>query len=443
MAQVGPSENGDANHPKKPVAALRIPVDSIRTQLEKILASEAFSHSERLRRFLRFTVEEAIKGNGSSLKEYQIGVEVFDRKDTYDTRLDPIVRVEAGRLRTKLKEFYDTEGKDDSVLIDFQKGTYVPVFKKRQSSTATSAQLTTWFRTVRDGKSITVIVSIVVAVIAIYWGTVSSAENQSLRRELEAVKPHRSSQEFIKVWGSFFASGAINYVVFGSPAFFSADREGLFVRWSGLREPAENDSRFQTMQERLGPLSGPRHDYALMGDTRALQQLTAFFGSASGSFKAIPAYEATWDGIKDGNIIFLGAPRMIPLLSRLPVEQDFEWDPEYNVVNHNPQPGEQKKYVTSSHYDETSYAIIGCFPGLRPEREILLLTAHSAPGIIAAVDYVTQPESLRALIQRLHLKESTTHRHYQLLLRIVVDKGNEVKFEYVTHHLIQTAAVGP
>jgi hypothetical protein len=112
-------------------------------------------------------------------------------------------------------------------------------------------------------------------------------------------------------------------------------------------------------------------------------------------------------------------------------------------VNHNPQPGEQKKYVTSSHYDETSYAIIGCFPGLRPEREILLLTAHSAPGIIAAVDYVTQPESLRALIQRLHLKESTTHRHYQLLLRIVVDKGNEVKFEYVTHHLIQTAAVGP
>ena len=72
--------------------------DSIRAQLAKILTSRGFVHSERVRRFLRFTVEQALRGQGDQLKEYLIGIEVFDRKSSYDPRIDPIVRVEARRL---------------------------------------------------------------------------------------------------------------------------------------------------------------------------------------------------------------------------------------------------------------------------------------------------------------------------------------------------------
>ncbi|MDX2149796.1 MAG: hypothetical protein SFV54_03610 [Bryobacteraceae bacterium] len=83
-------------------------------------------------RFLRFTVEQYLTGNASNLKEYLIGVEVFDKPETLDPRLDPIVRVEAGRLRAKLREYYDTDGREDQILIAFPPRTYVPSFHRRQ-----------------------------------------------------------------------------------------------------------------------------------------------------------------------------------------------------------------------------------------------------------------------------------------------------------------------
>src|SRR5579875_1612886 len=81
----------------------------VRSCLGDILSSAAFRRSARLARFLRFLVEQALDPNCRALKEYTIGVEVFDRPATYDPRLDPIVRVEARRLRAKLREYYDEE----------------------------------------------------------------------------------------------------------------------------------------------------------------------------------------------------------------------------------------------------------------------------------------------------------------------------------------------
>src|SRR5262245_7316247 len=84
--------------------------DAIGGQLEKILARLGFAHAERKSRFLRFTVENALAGRGDQIKEYLLGVEVFDRGVSYNPQIDPIVRVEAGRVRSKLKEYYETEG---------------------------------------------------------------------------------------------------------------------------------------------------------------------------------------------------------------------------------------------------------------------------------------------------------------------------------------------
>jgi TolB-like protein/tetratricopeptide (TPR) repeat protein len=111
-------------------------MEEIRAQVEKILASRLFSRSDRLIRFLRFSVEQALAGNGDQLKEQLIGIEVFDRKPDYDPRIDPIVRVEARRLRAKLKAYYTSPGRSDGLLIGFPKGTYVPVFRCRSSAPA-------------------------------------------------------------------------------------------------------------------------------------------------------------------------------------------------------------------------------------------------------------------------------------------------------------------
>jgi TolB-like protein len=101
----------------------------IREELSRILESSMFVQSDRLSRFLRFTVEATLAGEAETLKEYLIGTEVYDRKPPYHPNLDSIVRSEARRLRNKLKEYYDSVGKDDAVFIHYRLGSYVPVFR--------------------------------------------------------------------------------------------------------------------------------------------------------------------------------------------------------------------------------------------------------------------------------------------------------------------------
>jgi TolB-like protein/tetratricopeptide (TPR) repeat protein len=104
---------------------------SVRRQLEKILCHDLFARSGRMCRFLRFAVEREIEGRGAELKEYLIGVEVFDRKPSYDPRVDPIVRVEARRLRAKLRQYYEGDGARDDLVIEFATGGYAPRFLHR------------------------------------------------------------------------------------------------------------------------------------------------------------------------------------------------------------------------------------------------------------------------------------------------------------------------
>ena len=106
----------------------------VRAQLDRILASPTFADAERARKFLRFVVEAAIAGRAAEIKESVIAVEALGRATSFDSRADPIVRVEAGRLRTKLLSYYHAEGACDLVLIDLPKGGYVPQFRQRQES---------------------------------------------------------------------------------------------------------------------------------------------------------------------------------------------------------------------------------------------------------------------------------------------------------------------
>jgi adenylate cyclase len=102
---------------------------AIREHLEKLLLSPSIAGAERLSSLLRFIVEETLNGRKAQLKEMRIGLDVFGRKaDSYDPAFDPIVRVQMGRLRSKLRAYYDGPGLSDRVRIDVPLGSYVPAF---------------------------------------------------------------------------------------------------------------------------------------------------------------------------------------------------------------------------------------------------------------------------------------------------------------------------
>src|SRR3954463_41354 len=107
--------------------------DAVRDHLDRVLASPTFQQGDRLKRFLKFIVLEAVAGRRHELKEYVIGVQVFGKEDTFDPRTDPIVRVQARRLRAKLVRYYREEGRADETVIELPKGGYAPVFKQRDT----------------------------------------------------------------------------------------------------------------------------------------------------------------------------------------------------------------------------------------------------------------------------------------------------------------------
>ena len=115
-------------------SARRTPSEAeVRSELERVLTSDPFRQADGPKKFLRYTVEHTLQGEGDQLKEYRIGVEVLDRDPSFDPRLDPAVRMAARRLRSKLQEYYETDGREDRIRIDIPKGGYAATFSSHSS----------------------------------------------------------------------------------------------------------------------------------------------------------------------------------------------------------------------------------------------------------------------------------------------------------------------
>jgi serine/threonine-protein kinase len=123
------------------------PPDSAQDQLLKVLGSEVFRNAGRSSKLLRFLVEQALNGQEDRLKEYTIGAEVLGRGESFDPRIDSIARVEVSRLRSRLEQYYASEGRNDPLVIVLPKGSYVPVFEPRRDSPAPrpTDQAMLWF----------------------------------------------------------------------------------------------------------------------------------------------------------------------------------------------------------------------------------------------------------------------------------------------------------
>lgn len=137
--------------------------EAIEQVLDRILTSREFQHSERMSRFLRFVVEHRLRGDQAPLKEYLIAVRVFDRGEDFDPRTDTIVRVEARRLRAKLKEYYAREGRSDPTIIELPAGGYGAVFRTRRPDTSSF---------VMSRKSLLGATALLIVAVAAWWATV-------------------------------------------------------------------------------------------------------------------------------------------------------------------------------------------------------------------------------------------------------------------------------
>jgi hypothetical protein len=123
-----------------------LPSTAVLEELEKILSSNGFRNAGRSSRLLRFIIDETLNGHADRLKDYTLGAEALGRGGDFDPRTDPIARVEASRLRSRLELYYATDGASDPVIITLPKGSYVPVFENRIARTDATSLKAFWRR---------------------------------------------------------------------------------------------------------------------------------------------------------------------------------------------------------------------------------------------------------------------------------------------------------
>jgi TolB-like protein len=129
-----PSQRSAASALSQPSAA------EVRAHLDTLLHNEALAISDRNRRFLAYIVEETLAGRGDRIKAYNVALTAFDRTDDFDPQTDPIVRIEASRLRRALEHYYLTAGKTDPLRIEVPKGSYVATFSYAEPEPAPSTE---------------------------------------------------------------------------------------------------------------------------------------------------------------------------------------------------------------------------------------------------------------------------------------------------------------
>ena len=131
--------------------------------LDRVLASEQFATSPNLKKFLSYIIEQKLNGNEAGLKAYSIAIDAFGRSEDFDSQIDPIVRVQAGRLRKELAAYYEGAGANDPVRIDVPRGSYRPEFSYQNTKPAKSTKSLTPTNVKYAGIALAVVIVIALA----------------------------------------------------------------------------------------------------------------------------------------------------------------------------------------------------------------------------------------------------------------------------------------
>ena len=363
-------------------------------QLDKILHGRTLHGSESLRAFLRFVVDKVIEDQESQLKEYVIATEVFGRGSDFDSRIDSVVRVQAGRLRTKLQEYYTTEGKDDLIIIDLPKGQYTPVFSYARktgeqsvngeslstsgltapmaSAPATAASTTAGSLSSKSpAKSPSIsamsgttasaglieppvapsrrwqIASLVLAQLTVVLGALTLFYRAKWLEHSEVIVTGGSGEvgmidrrEIVPLWGDLLRSSEPILVVYSNTLFQGTAEEGmkllkpLDAPGSSLGSPniPQNEAR-QSGQPILEHYTG-------IGEVMGSYYLGDFLAKMRHGSRVKRSLLLTWEDLKTENIVVLGSPAENLFLRDLPQKQEFIFRPNLP----NPDDGGKKAF---------------------------------------------------------------------------------------------------
>ena len=414
--------------------------DEARAQVQRLIASESFHASELQRRLLEYLSEKSLSNDADQLKEYIVGVEALGKPQTYDPQQDSSVRVQCGKLRQKLSEYYQGEGRFDKVGIEFPKGRFKLVFFSRKAEAAESAKrvLSRWRRT---------IAAVAVALAVSVAGNLYLFSRISLPAGKRQAAVKASTTATDKFWRPLLEGGEPLTICVGAPMFIRV--EPVIVRRPNLDswDAAVASGVVGRLQQAFpeGPPARPWYIFTGLGESHAALLITNLLAARGADLRFVDSLGLRWHEIAGGRLVFIGPPKFIPQLTQLPVEQALIF--EAGVLrNLKPLPGEPAVFdeglsespdLEGQPNDSgEAHAIISRLPGLHGRGIILVLSGAWTVGTQGAAQYVTHEPYVEDLLARIKLPDGSYPNYYQVLVKTKYRERTPVAVSYVLHRVL-------
>ncbi len=426
--------------------------DQRAAQVRKILESRTLQHADALKRLLDYLARQAIENHAGDLKEYTVGLEAFGKPADYNPQLDSSVRVQAGKLRQKLDEYYRTEGTADEVLVALPKGHFKlefhlrPVVGESMAVAATAAAAAaaqaagvpasrvTWAWWTSALTTMAAMVVVIIAGSMLYRRSSAAASASVSTASVAAVW----TPEMEELWRPFLSNSRPVIVAIGTPLFVKIG--GSFFRDPTLNtwESASQADNVREVQRAIGGETAGAFLYTGIGEAEGAFELGRLLLTRDHDITLRASNQLTWEDIDHSNVIFLGAPKYNQQMLDLPGQQDFDIHSS-RVRNLHPAPGEpsvfEEKWSPDHVHLDEGHALISRLPGLHRTGDILILAGSYTESTRAAAEFVTRPEYVAALIKKIHEKGDVP-QYFQLVLHVRYKSHTPIAIEPVAFHAI-------
>jgi len=403
-------------------------------EIEKLVASHALHGSESLCKLLRYLGKQALEHPGVPVKEYQIATEVFGRQADFDPQLDSMVRVQAGRLRTKLAEYYSTEGGSDRIMVELPKGSYAVTFHERANGAGVHVNASgagTWAndrlenaasaakrRYLVTGLSLALALAIASIGWLLWTRRDSGISSANAAADISAPAPIRT------FWKGFVHGAEEPWVIFSNARFVGQPNTGM------------------RYYDRSKDANSPILDhYTGVGEVLAVHNLDKVFAALHQSLRVKRGSLFSLDDAKNNDLIFIGSPSENLTLLDIPSTTEFvfrkvESGPQEGnvaIVNLHPAKGEAEKYVLSpSNFSlAEDYAVVAFVKGISPEHSELILAGTTTIGTQAAVEFVTRENYLSQLLKKMNVTQASELKPFEAVIQVKVARGVPVESSVV------------